>query len=75
MMENLKQGTKVRVLEARGFSGFGTIVGQANNGNPILGIDYIIQIDEGQGLPSEIYPYTNITCCECWLEILDPNIK
>ena len=72
-MEKLKfkQNDLVKFDLKNGVSGVGEVVGLAHTGIAILGVGYIIRVVHNTGkvsIPSEIYPFTHITCSELFME-------
>jgi len=48
------------------FCGEGIIVGICAIEQPVIGANYIIQ-DLSENFPNDVYPYSHISCSECWL--------
>lgn len=72
-MEKLKykQYDLVKFDLKNGVSGVGEVLGLAHTGIPILGVGYIIRVVHNTGevaIPSEVYPFTHITCSELFME-------
>jgi hypothetical protein len=72
-MEKLKfkQHDLVKFDLKNGVSGVGEILGLAHAGIPVLGVSYIIRVVHNTGelaVPSDVYPFTHITCSELFME-------
>lgn len=72
-MEKLKfkQNDLVKFDLKNGVSGVGEVLGLAHAGIPVLGVGYIIRVVHNTGevsIPSDVYPFTHITCSELFME-------
>lgn len=63
--EKIPCGTEVEFHPEPSVSGIGKIVGISTNGDPILGLSYIV---ESNKVISKVYPYTHFVCPEIFLK-------
>jgi hypothetical protein len=75
MMEGYPQGTRIRMKDDQPLPGVtGTIVGRCTQGQPVIGINYIIRPDDSSQVKCEQYPYDFFSAFECMFTVVEGDL-